>query len=135
MDSDYPQRVTDALILEIKSEMGRRDLSSRGLGRLIGKSSQYMSDRLDGGSSKTGKRVQLTVTDLGAIADALGLSARDLVGRAHDAVVAQDLAARADSDEVKPDVSGAGEDVETRSQRDYDRAARKRSLDRGEEHF
>lgn len=82
MDNDYPQRFSDALVSEIKAEMGRRDLSSRGLGRLIGRSSQYMSDRLDGGNSKTGKRVTLNVADLFAIASAMGMDATALTERA-----------------------------------------------------
>lgn len=82
MDNDYSQRLSDALVSEIKAEMGRRDLSSRALGRLIGKSSQYMSDRLDGGNSKTGKRVVLNINDLYAIAGALGLGAPELMSRA-----------------------------------------------------
>lgn len=65
--------------------MGRRDLSSRGLGRLIDKSSQYMSTRLDGGNPRTGERVPLGVGDLAAIADALGISLTDLVERAERA--------------------------------------------------
>ncbi len=64
VDNDYPQAFSDALVSEIKAEMGRRDLSSRGLGRLIGKSSQYMSDRLDGGNTRTGRRVTLNITDV-----------------------------------------------------------------------
>lgn len=84
MDNDYAQRLSDALVSEIKAEMGRRDLSSRALGRLIGKSSQYMSDRLDGGNSKTGKRVTLNINDLYAIAEALELDAADLMTRASD---------------------------------------------------
>ena len=79
VDHEYPQQFSDALVSEIKAEMGRRDLSSRALGRLIGKSSQYMSDRLDGGNSKTGKRVTLNVTDLFAIATALNLDAAALI--------------------------------------------------------
>ncbi len=85
VDTDYPQNFSDALVSEIKAEMGRRDLSSRGLGRLIGKSSQYMSDRLDGGNSKTGKRVTLNVTDLFAIAAALELDAAALIETAQRA--------------------------------------------------
>ena len=84
VDNDYAQRLSDALVSEIKAEMGRRDLSSRALGRLIGKSSQYMSDRLDGGNSKTGKRVTLNINDLYAIAEALELDAADLMTRASD---------------------------------------------------
>lgn len=86
MDNDYPQNFSEALVSEIKAEMGRRDLSSRGLGRLIQKSSQYMSDRLDGGNSKTGKRVTLTITDLLAIAHALDLEPTDLILRAQRAI-------------------------------------------------
>lgn len=88
MDRDYAERFWEELISEIKAEMGRRDLSSRGLGRLIGKSSQYMSDRLDGGSSKTGQRVVLSVRDLAAIAHALGIAEADLAARARHAVSA-----------------------------------------------
>lgn len=84
-DAEFPERFSEALVSEIKAEMGRQSLSSRGLGRLIGKSSQYMSDRLDGGNTKTGRRVVLTVWDLSAIALALGVSELDLVERA-DAV-------------------------------------------------
>lgn len=94
MDNDYAQRFSEALVSEIKAEMGRRDLSSRGLGRLIGKSSQYMSDRLDGGNSKTGKRVILNVTDLFAIADALGIDATGLTKRAEAAMLAPDNVVR-----------------------------------------
>ena len=79
---DYPQRFADALVSEIKAEMGRQGLSSRAVGRVIGKTSQYMSDRLDGGSPKTGKRTVLNAKDLAAIASALGLSEVELVTRA-----------------------------------------------------
>jgi len=75
----------DALVSEIKAEMGRQSLSSRALGRLIGKSSQYMSDRLDGGNVKTGRRVVLNIWDLAAIAGALGLTEVDLIERAQAA--------------------------------------------------
>lgn len=81
-DEGFPERFSDALVSEIKAEMGRQSLSSRGLGRLIGKSSQYMSDRLDGGNTKTGKRVVMNVWDLAAIAAALGLTESELVNRA-----------------------------------------------------
>lgn len=86
VDNDYPQAFSDALVSEIKAEMGRRDLSSRGLGRLIGKSSQYMSDRLDGGNTRTGRRVTLTITDVLLIGQALEIDATDLIVRAQDAV-------------------------------------------------
>lgn len=73
-----------ALLSEIKAEMGRQSLSSRALGRLIGKSSQYMSDRLDGGNAKTGRRVMLNVWDISAIAKALGLTEVELITRAEN---------------------------------------------------
>ncbi|MCT2087329.1 hypothetical protein M3D75_14495 [Microbacterium enclense] len=86
----YGELFSDALVSEIKAEMGRQDLSSRALGRLIGKSSQYMSDRLDGGSPKTGRRVLLNVTDLAAIAEALGIRTADLTLRAHHVALGVD---------------------------------------------
>ena len=82
-ESSYGQRFADALVSEIKAEMGRRGLSSRRLGAMIGESSQYMSMRLDGGNPRTGERVVLNVRDLSAIAGALGISPSDLTFRAH----------------------------------------------------
>lgn len=73
---------SEALVMEIKAEMGRRDLSSRALGALVGQSSQYMSMRLDGGNKKTGKRVELTVSDVAAIASVFGMEPYELLGRA-----------------------------------------------------
>ena len=88
----YLQRFSDALVSEIKAEMGRRGTSSRALGRQVGRSSQYMSDRLDGGNSKTGRRVTLTVKDLAAIAAVFGLHPADLIARAKAAVDGEDAA-------------------------------------------
>lgn len=85
-ETEFAERFADALVSEIKAEMGRQSLSSRALGRLIGKSSQYMSDRLDGGNVKTGRRVVLNIWDLAAIAHALGLTEVELIKRA-EAVV------------------------------------------------
>jgi len=79
---EFAERFADALVSEIKAEMGRQSLSSRALGRLIGKSSQYMSDRLDGGNVKTGRRVTLNIWDLAAISGALGLTEVELITRA-----------------------------------------------------
>lgn len=81
-ETEFAERFSDALVSEIKAEMGRQSLSSRALGRLIGKSSQYMSDRLDGGNTKTGRRVILNVWDISAIAKALGISEIELIQRA-----------------------------------------------------
>lgn len=84
MTSDYAQRFSDALVSEIKAEMGRQDLSSRALGRLIGATSQYVSARLDGGNPRTGERVTLNVRDVAEVADALGLTYIDLIERAEN---------------------------------------------------
>lgn len=83
-ETEFAELFSDALVSEIKAEMGRQSLSSRGLGRLIGKSSQYMSDRLDGGNVKTGRRVILNVWDISAIAKALGISGVELITRAEN---------------------------------------------------
>lgn len=85
-ETEFAERFSDALVSEIKAEMGRQSLSSRGLGRLIGKSSQYMSDRLDGGNTKTGRRVILNVWDISSIAKALGISEIELIQRADNVV-------------------------------------------------
>ncbi|MGZ0069359.1 hypothetical protein [Microbacterium arborescens] len=119
-EEEFAKRFTDCLISEIKAEMGRRDLSSRGLGRLIGKSSQYMSDRLDGGSSKTGQRVVLNVWDLVAISEALGLDAADLTKRAESAARGGTVIHA-----TFGDVRGAGEDKRA--------VAKKKGRDRGED--
>lgn len=79
------ERLSGALVDEIKAEMGRQDLSSRALGLKIDRSSQYMSMRLDGGNYKTGKRVTLDVVDLAAICSALGIEIAELVRRARAA--------------------------------------------------
>ncbi|GAA1779062.1 hypothetical protein GCM10009795_026440 [Nocardioides hankookensis] len=92
LSPDALARFSEALVSEIKAEMGRRDLSSRALGRLVGRSSQYMSDRLDGGNSRTGRRVTLTVTDLAAIAAVFDLHPAELVRRAKAAVDGVDRA-------------------------------------------
>jgi hypothetical protein len=88
---DYLAGFSEALVSEVKAEMGRRSLSSRALGRLLGRSSQYMSDRLDGGNSKTGRRVTLTVKDLAAIAEVFDLHPAELIRRAKAAVDGIDL--------------------------------------------
>lgn len=79
---DYLARFSEALVSEIKSEMGRRDLSFRGLAALLGENPQYVSSRLGGGNPRTGKRVEINVADLFAIASAMDLDARDLFARA-----------------------------------------------------
>ena len=97
---DLAARFTESLIAAIKAEMGRQGLmSSRALGRAIGRSSQYISDRLDGGSSKTGKRVQLNAADISQIAHALGLTELELIERAEqEAMIRPDVALAASDD-------------------------------------
>ena len=70
------------MISEIKAEMGRRDLTNSALASLIGESKQYVGSRLGAGNPHTGKRVEINVADLYAIAGALDLSPRILLDRA-----------------------------------------------------
>lgn len=95
---EYLQRFNDALVSEIKAEMGRRDLSARGLAALIGVNPQYVTSRVAGGNPRTGKRVDITVADLETIAGALDLDALELMNRARAAAAGEsstdDLAAR-----------------------------------------
>ncbi len=90
LDPEYLQRFSDVLISEIKAEMGRRDLSLRGLASLMGVNPQYVSSRLGGGNPRTGKRVELTISDLAALADAMGLDPIDLVRRAREIAESSD---------------------------------------------
>lgn len=82
---DYLARFSEALVSEIKAEMGRRDLSFRGLATLLGENPQYVSSRLGGGNPRTGKRVEINVADLFAFAGAMDLDPRDLMDRAREA--------------------------------------------------
>lgn len=86
LDERQRELFAEALITEIKAEMGRRDWSSRGLGRQIGRSSQYVSTRLDGGNPRTGKRIDLTVQDITAIASAFEMEPFELMERAQVAL-------------------------------------------------
>lgn len=87
LGSNSRTRFSEAVVSEIKAEMGRRGLSSRALGRLIGENSQYMSMRLDGGNPRTGKKVTLSITDLAAIASALELDPDEFLRRAMTAAL------------------------------------------------
>lgn len=78
----YIDRFRAALISEIKAEMGRRDMTNSSLAKLIGESKQYVGSRLGAGNPHTGKRVEINVADLFAIAGAMDLDATDLLGRA-----------------------------------------------------
>lgn len=78
--SDAYEALNDALVVEIKALMARRGVSSsRALGDLIGMSSQAVSQRLDGGNHRTGRRVQLSTTELARIAEALSVEPEDLL--------------------------------------------------------
>lgn len=79
---EYLERFAEALVSEIKAEMGRRDLSYRGLATLLGENPQYVTSRLGGGNPRTKKRVDISVSDLVVIASAFNLDADDLLGRA-----------------------------------------------------
>jgi hypothetical protein len=131
MTKPYGELFSDALVSEIKAEMGRRGLSSRGLGRLIDRSSQYMSDRLDGGSAKTGRRVVLSVQDLAAIAQAFEMQPSDLTLRAHFLALGGDANAvpLLSGSNVIPGRFGADQEASD----DLDAVAKKKGRDRGED--
>ncbi|MCL1801665.1 MAG: hypothetical protein FWG25_09955, partial [Promicromonosporaceae bacterium] len=83
VDMEFPEKLSDQVVLEIKLEMVRVGISSvNALGRAIGKNSQYVNQRLSGGNPETGRRVPLNMLDLGLIADALQVDASELVRRA-----------------------------------------------------
>ncbi|WP_120264969.1 hypothetical protein [Microbacterium sp. AG238] len=133
---NYGERFSEALVSEIKAEMGRRDLSSRKLGAMIGESSQYMSMRLDGGNPRTGERVTLNVKDLSAIAEALDLKVTDLTLRAHQRALGVDPHLMAESTEI--DSRSATNVVHGRfgasaPELDERAIAKKKSRDRGED--
>lgn len=111
---EYLAHFSEALVLEIKAEMGRRDLSARGLATLIGVNPQYVTSRMFGGNPRTGKRVEITVADLETIAGALELDPMELMQRARQlatAATSDDLAARraARASEGAPTVDLAAE--------------------------
>lgn len=133
---EYAKRFSDALVSEIKAEMGRRNLSSRKLGELIGESSQYMSMRLDGGNPRTGERVTLNVRDVAAIASALNLRPNDLTFRAHFLALGGDPNAIPQTDDNT--ATQGGSLIEGRfgvgsTQEDLDAVARRRDPDTGED--
>jgi hypothetical protein len=84
-DQDYLERLADALVMEIKAEMGRRSLSARGLATLIGENPQYVTSRIGAGNPRTGKRVPITISDLAVIAGALDKDALEMLAQARAA--------------------------------------------------
>ncbi|MBO3663695.1 hypothetical protein [Microbacterium stercoris] len=135
-EQEYAQLLSDALVSEIKAEMGRQDVSSRELARRIGSNPQFISSRLDGGNPRTGERVAINIRDLVDIARALGLTEVELLQRA------QSVATRSAENrpgwlvpitEIRNRRTAA--DVPASEQTEapaHKRAARKRSRDRGE---
>ncbi|WP_102191529.1 hypothetical protein [Microbacterium aurantiacum] len=89
-DEELAKRFSDAVVSEIKAEMGRQDLSSRGLAKLIGSNPQFVSSRLDGGNPRTGERVILNIRDIIVIASALGMPWAELMTRAENVARRQD---------------------------------------------
>lgn len=89
-DEELAKRFSDAVVSEIKAEMGRQDLSSRGLAKLIGSNPQFISSRLDGGNPRTGERVILNIRDIIVIASALGIPWAELMTRAENVARRQD---------------------------------------------
>lgn len=83
---EFATRFSDAMVSEIKAEMGRQDISSRALARLIGSNPQFVSSRLDGGNPRTGERVILNIRDIVMISAALGLNYVELLERAENVV-------------------------------------------------
>lgn len=86
MRDDEAIQLWRAIVSEIKAEMGRQDMSSRGLARRLDTNPQYVTYRLNGGNPKTGELVILDVRDLSAMARVLGLTEVELIERAERAV-------------------------------------------------
>lgn len=131
-EQEYAQLLSEALVSEIKAEMGRQDVSSRELARRIGSNPQFVSSRLDGGNPRTGERVAINIRDLVDIARALGLTEVELLQRAQAVatrpgwlVPISEIRSRRPGGDVR-----APEHTETPA---HKRAARNRSTDRGED--
>lgn len=86
-DSPDPAAFADALVREIKAEMGRQEIGGvRALARMIGMNHGVLNDRLNR-SPKTHQRVAISMEDLARISAALGLRPLELVRRAEDAAI------------------------------------------------
>jgi hypothetical protein len=106
-DHDFLERLAEALVMEIKAEMGRRSLSARGLAALIGENPQYVTSRIGAGNPRTGKRVPITISDLAVIAGALDQDPLEMLSRARVEAGATPIG---NVRQLHPDVS---EDVST----------------------
>lgn len=80
--SEYRDALGEALVGEIKAEMGRKGIgSNRQLALAVGASYSSVNDRLSK-STRTGRRTAISVIDLQAYADALGIDPLELLRRA-----------------------------------------------------
>ncbi|WP_300680679.1 helix-turn-helix transcriptional regulator [Nocardioides sp.] len=87
---EYLARFEAALVMEIKAARARRGItSSRELAELLGENPQWVSNRLDGGNPRTGKRVAISVTDLMRIAEVLEMQPVDLIKAAEKAALSE----------------------------------------------
>lgn len=78
-DKDAPT-FGDALVGEIKAEMGRQNIGSvRALAELLGTNNVYWNDRLN---KKPGQRTPITMPDLARLSAVLHVEPQELVGRA-----------------------------------------------------
>jgi transcriptional regulator with XRE-family HTH domain len=91
--ADYLERFRRALRLEIKAEMGRQSLSPHALAQRLGGNPQYVNQRILTPSKKTGRFVDISVSDLTAIAGALDVDPADLMRSAVEAATSDDDAA------------------------------------------
>lgn len=86
MTADYLRQFAEAVVNEIKAEMGRKRVdSNRELARRIGFSHTSVNDRLEG-NPRTKKRTVINVKDLAAYAAALGVEPGVFLSRAQTAL-------------------------------------------------
>lgn len=86
LTADYLRQFAEAVVNEIKAEMGRKRVdSNRELARRIGFTHTSVNDRLEG-NPRTKKRTVINVKDLAAYAAALGVEPGVLVQRAQAAL-------------------------------------------------
>lgn len=89
--SERESLLTEGLVAKINAARAAAGYaSSRELARELGWSSQYISDRLDGGNPRTGRRKALTALDLAQLAQALDLDPVELMKMLIESVTAVD---------------------------------------------
>lgn len=102
---EFLERFRAALRLEIRAEMGRQSLSANALATRSGESAQYVNMRILSGNRKTGRFVDITVSDLAKFAGALEIDPVVLVQRA-TATAGDELALkRAQRDDAAQELS------------------------------